>query len=81
MSNLDALLSKDLVHNSGSQPCLIGRTIISLSDPHKSALVALIEGDESADEVASRMRAAGLRSSGTTIRRHRKGHCLCPIER
>jgi len=81
MTNLDALLSEDLIHSSGSKPCLIGRAVDSLSEPYKSALVALIKGDGSADEVAARMRSAGLRSSGTTIRRHRNNHCLCPVER
>lgn len=77
MSNLDALLTGDIVNGSGSKQCLIGRTLVSLDEPYKSALVALIEGDSNADEVAVRMRSAGLRSSGTSIRLHRKKLCVC----
>lgn len=65
-----------------SSRCLIGRTLDALTDPHKSALQKILDtaanqGGLSAAQVAKLMKEAGLRSSETTVTRHRLGTCAC----
>lgn len=82
VNDLNALLDEKAAR-AGSQPCVIGRALADLPDPYKAALQTLInsrfsEGGYTDDQVAARMRSAGLRSSATSVRQHRRGFCSCP---
>lgn len=62
--------------------CGIGRTIKELPEPYSTALRGIIsnpwaEGGLSADEVASVMLEAGLKSSPSAVTRHRRNTCGC----
>lgn len=62
--------------------CLIGRAMRDLAEPYRTALERLIStpyarGGESDAEVAKIMIEAGIRSSETSVGRHRRGVCAC----
>lgn len=64
------------------KPCLIGRALLDLPDPYQTVLAYLVDTPWSSDgfsddEVAARMKAAGLKSSASSVRLHRRGYCSC----
>ena len=82
MNELEALLNMSAGNALPPEPCIIGRSIRDIPDPYKTALqniVALPWGDGGFTDaqVAQAMKAAGLRSSETSVRRHRRGFCTC----
>lgn len=77
--NLDALLEPS---GNINQPCKLGRVIETLTDPHKSALITLLQtsyrdGGESDAQLRARLFKAGLPVSQPVIYRHRNGECAC----
>lgn len=80
MNNLDVLLQPLQVEEI--QPCKVGRYILELEDPYKTALVNLVnttheDGGLSAERASERMRDAGLSVGATALRRHRERRCPC----
>lgn len=79
--SLDVLLEP--IPAKTSSVCKIIRIVESLDEPYSSALLNLVEthtadGGLSIDDVAERMRKAGLAVGTTTLSKHRKGLCSCP---
>lgn len=79
--NLDALLAP-LPESNKTLPCKVGRIVLSLEDPYKTALTNLLANDHSeggltAESLEARMREAGLEVSASVIRKHRRHACSC----
>lgn len=82
--NLDALLEANPV-KVGTEPCAVGKILIELPEPYKSALRTQLEtkyseGGSTDEDIALRLRSAGLKAGASTINRHRRQKCICPTE-
>jgi hypothetical protein len=78
--SLDLLLEPIPVRDN--QPCKVGRYLVALEDPYKTALLNLLnipvaDGGMSSEHVAQRMSQAGLPVGSTAVRRHREKRCPC----
>lgn len=78
--SLDALLEP--AEKKLKQPCAVGRIVLELEDPYRSALVALLskafrDGGESDESIHTRLTKAGFKVGATVIHRHRKNICNC----
>lgn len=78
--SLDALLEP--APQKTKQPCAVGRIVLELEDPYKTALVALLskayrDGGESDESIHGRLTKAGFKVGATVIHRHRKNVCNC----
>lgn len=67
---------------SSTNLCVIGKAIEDLESPYRDALVQMVEtpwvdGGLSDLELEGVMRGAGLRSSQTSVSRHRRRLCVC----
>lgn len=66
----------------GRKLCVIGRHLVDLPDPYRSALQQIIDtgwakGGLTEFGVAVVMNEAGLKGSPTSVLRHRRGLCIC----
>lgn len=80
--NLDALLGPAPAASSNGRLCRVGAILAGLEEPYRSALerllsVPFLEGGETDEQLATRLRAAELPVGATTIRRHRTKTCIC----
>lgn len=83
MTNLDALLAPTTVY--AGTPCNLARTLAGLPEPYKTALNDMLalpyaDGGLTDHDITARMKSAGLRSSDSTVHRHRHHKCSCPRE-
>lgn len=68
-----------------TKACVIGQAMTDLPEPYGSALQQIIDrpwkdGGLTEFEVAIVMNEAGLRSSATSVSRHRRGLCVCRMK-
>jgi len=79
--NLDVLL-EPIPSRNAPQPCLVARILNDLQEPYRGALERLLnttyrDGGLSDEQLALKMRDAGLEAGQTAIHKHRKGKCIC----
>lgn len=80
MTNLDALLGEP-IQDEQVRLCTIGKHLVELPEPYRTALEELVNSKTAAINVALKIHAAGLQGNEKSVGRHRAGQCLCPREK
>lgn len=78
-TNLDALLG-EAPTTTEVRYCAIGKLLMELPEPYRTALDDLVKSKTAAINVSLKIQAAGLKGSEKAVHRHRAGQCLCPKE-